>query len=774
MRSSRISDAPERSRGGSLRAYGLSVAAVAMATAVRFPLEPLLRGRAPYGLYFLAILWAAWYAGTGPTFAAIALSLASAAWFSVPWSEPGYVATIGLFLVVALALLVTARGVRVRRDERSFLAAVVDSSDDAIITKNLDGVIQSWNGGAQRLFGYRAEEIVGRSITLLIPVEHLDEEQRIMARLRRGERIRHFETVRVTKDGRPIDVSLTVSPVRDRYGNVIGASKAARDISDLKRAARDLAAEREWLGSTLRSIGDAVICTDASGRVVFLNPVAERLTGWSNAGACGKSCEEVFHVVNEHTREIVESPVARVLRSGSVMGLANGTVLVAADGTEHVIDDSGAPIILEGGRVEGVVLVFRDISDRRRLEGELREASMQREQLLEGERSARNEAENASRSKDEFVAMVSHELRTPLSSILGWTGILKTRPHDVEMGRRGIQVIERSARTQERLVSDLLDMSRIITGKLRLDVGDVDLIALIEAAVETTRPAAEAKGISVSRRLDPSIAAAAGDPTRLEQCIWNLLANAIKFTPQGGRVSVELARVDSHVEIRIADSGAGITPDLLPFVFERFRQGESSATGGRSGGLGLGLAIVKRLIELHGGRVHAESHGAGYGAIFTLSLPVHVLRKESALRAVPSHGEAVLDDVRVLLVEDDADTRDVLRTFLEQRHASVATAASSREALEMIPATHASILVSDIGLPGIDGYELIRRIRETESDFARIPAIALTAHARPEDRTRALCAGFQAHLAKPVEPLELAATIKSLAVIAPRRVAVHA
>jgi PAS domain S-box-containing protein len=743
--------------------YGCALLAVGAVTLLRLPLEPLLRGRAPYALYYLAILAVAWRCGVGPTILAIGLSLASSWLFVVPGWEPGYEATIAVFLVVSGAMVVMARSARRMKEAQSYLASIVESSDDAIVTKDLDGVIQSWNAGAERVFGYSAAEVIGRPVTILIPPEHQNEEVQILQKLRHGERIDHFETVRVAKGGRKIDVSLTVSPIRNLSGVVVGASKVARDISERKRAAEALDAQREWLDRTLESIGDAVIATDSLGNVVFMNPVAERLTGWPTAKARGRSCQEVFRIVKEHTRAVVESPVTRVLRLGTIVGLANSTVLIAADGSERPIDDSGAPIRSRDGTLTGVVLVFRDISDRRRAEAESHAAGTERERLLEGERAARSEAERANRSKDEFMAMVSHELRTPLNAITGWMQMLKTRPDDVDMVRRGADVIERNARTQERLISDLLDMSRIISGKLRLDVHDVDLSAIIKAAIETTRPAADAKGIAIDSTLDPSVAATTGDATRLQQCLWNLLSNAIKFTPQGGRVSVALGRSGSHIEIGVSDNGIGIGPDFLPFVFERFHQADTSMSR-RFGGLGLGLAIVKELVELHGGQVRVESGGDGQGATFTLALPVRALRGAVAPTKAEPERRGFLKQIKILVVEDDADNREVLRTLLEEHQAQIFTAASAGEAIDLLEKERPNVLVSDIGLPEIDGYELIRRVRQMGGgSVGRIPAIALTAHASPDDRTRALRAGYQAHIAKPVDPSELVATIVSLA-----------
>jgi PAS domain S-box-containing protein len=741
-------------------AYGTILLAIAGITLLRVPLQPVFHGRAPYELYYLPILYAAWHWGFRATLFAIVVSLGAAWTFVVPRGEPGYAASVVIFFVVSGAILVMARSARKREESLAAWAAVVESSDDAIVTKNLDGIILSWNQGAERLFGYTADEIVGRPVTTIIPPELRAQEREILERLRSGERIEHVETVRLTKGGRSIDVSLTISPVRGPSGEIIGASKIARDISDRKRAAQEIAAEREWFDRTLRSIGDAVIATDANGRVELLNPVAERLTEWRNEDARGRDCDEIFRVLGEKTRKPVESPIARVRRLGTVVGLANGTVLLGKNGTERPIDDSAAPILGSDGQLRGVVLVFRDVSDRRRAEAQLRAVAIERDRLLERERAARAEAEHANRSKDEFVAMVSHELRTPLNAIIGWTQILRNAPDDVERVGRGLEVIERNARAQGQLVGDLLDMSRIISGKLRLEVRDLDLIAVIRSAIETTKPAAEAKGISLDTTFDASVAATTGDPNRLQQCIWNLLSNAIKFTPQGGRVGIALKRSDSHVEIRVSDSGIGIRSDFLPFVFERFRQDDTSTTR-KSGGLGLGLSIVKQLAELHGGHVRVESDGEGQGATFTIALPIGALRVSGT--SVQEAAQSSLGRLRVLLVEDDADNREVLRTLLEQHDAVVTAAASAKEALESLKVVKPSVLVSDIGLPEMDGFELIRRVRRfPPSAGGRIPAIALTAHATSEDRTTALRAGFQAHITKPCDPRELVACIVSL------------
>jgi PAS domain S-box-containing protein len=787
------------------------------------------------------------------------------------------------------------------RAAQAYLAAIVESSNDAILSKDLDGIIQSCNVRAEQMFGYKADELIGHSIRVLIPPERHAEEDDILARIRRGERVDHFETVRVTKDGRPLDISLSVSPVRDLDGAIIGIAKIARDITEQKRLERDLAAQREWfrvtLGSigdaviasdpdgrvtymnepaqavtgwnlndatgqpladvfriinektrqsidnpadlvlrsghivgianhtvlidrnggehpiadsaapirngdgriigvvlvfrdvteerraedaiaeqrewfetTLESIGDAVIATDIQGRVVFMNPIAEHLTGWRLADARGKPCAGVFDIINETSRRSVENPVTRVLAEGAVVGLANHTVLIAADGTERPIDDSGAPIRSRDGRIVGVVLVFRDVSERRRGELDRRDASLERERLLEAERAARADAERASRVKDEFVAMVSHELRTPLNAILGWTQLMVKPEAGPDLVARGIDIISRNTRLQAQLISDLLDISRIVSGKLRLDMEQVDLASVVSDAADTVQRDADDKKIVMKRDLDASVGTIAGDGARVQQIVWNLLANAIKFTPEGGLISVRLRRAGADAEITVTDNGVGIRPEFLPHIFDRFKQADQSITR-RFGGLGLGLSIVKNLVELHGGSIRAESGGIDRGTTFTIVLPSSAgawpIERRSPSNVVSKEGAQPgdsLSGIRVLVVEDEPDTCEFLDRFLRGYGAEIVLARSAAEALSRLSDEKADIVVSDIGLPEVDGYDLMSQIRQLPASAGgAIPAIALTAYARTEDRTRAFRAGYQAHLAKPIEPAELVATIASFA-----------
>ena len=400
---------------------------------------------------------------------------------------------------------------------------------------------------------------------------------------------------------------------------------------------------------------------------------------------------------------------------------------------------------------------------------EQRQVREQRQQLLEGERVARAEAERANRMKDEFLATLSHELRTPLNAILGWSQILCRGEPNADDLKQGLQTIERNAQAQTQLIEDLLDMSRIMSGKVRLDVQTVDPSEFVGAAVDTVRHAADSKGVRVRVVLDPAAGPVSGDPNRLQQVVWNLLSNAIKFTPKGGQVQVTLGRVKSHVCVSVADTGQGIKAEFLPHVFDRFRQADGSTTR-RHGGLGLGLAIVKHLVELHGGTAEAASPGEGAGSTFTVCLPVSIARARPRPAAAATGGKgdgaaesdcAALAGVRVLAVDDEPDSRQLIKRILEACGAEVRTAGSANEALGVIPEFRPDVVISDIGMPEQDGYEFIRRARGL-AGVARTPAIALTAFARSEDRTRALRAGFLAHVAKPVEPAELVATVASV------------
>jgi signal transduction histidine kinase/CheY-like chemotaxis protein len=391
--------------------------------------------------------------------------------------------------------------------------------------------------------------------------------------------------------------------------------------------------------------------------------------------------------------------------------------------------------------------------------------------LLERERAARNEAENANRLKDEFLSTVSHELRTPLSAILGWTFLLREGALDPAMAQRAIEGLERNAHAQEKLVQDLLDVSRIVTGKLRLDLEQVNLSQVIASALDVARPSAKDKGVTIDSSGVPDLGTIWGDSSRLQQIFWNLLSNSIKFTPKGGQARLTVEQAPTHISISVIDTGTGIEGDFLPFIFERFRQADSSLSR-RYGGLGLGLAIVRRLVELHGGTVSAQSAGVDKGATFTVCLPAGatpeslnniVSRRITDTHATPSEISPVLTGVEVLLVEDFADAQEFLSTILERAGAHVTAVASAAEAWTALDGSRFDVMLSDIEMPVEDGYTLIRRIRQGAPNIAAIPAAALSAHARPEERDHALLDGFNMHIAKPVDPYTLIHSVARLA-----------
>jgi PAS domain S-box-containing protein len=425
------------------------------------------------------------------------------------------------------------------------------------------------------------------------------------------------------------------------------------------------------------------------------------------------------------------------------------------------------------GRVIGTLTIIEDVTERVAREAELQSQIEARTRLLASEKLARSEAERANRLKDEFLATISHELRNPLNAIMGWAHMMrvgKLTPANLD---RAVETIYRNAKSQAQLVADLLDVSRIVSGKLRLDVRAVDLIAIVNAAIDSVRPAVEAKGIQLQTILDAEAGPISGDADRLQQIVWNLLTNAVKFTPKGGRIQVKVQRTDSYAEIVVTDSGVGISKEFLPYVFDRFRQADASTTR-IHGGLGLGLSIVRQLVDLHGGSVNVHSEGEGHGTTFTITLPfLGVVSDQKGAEppqpvqgddVIPFDGLPSLQGIKVLVVDDEPDTRELICEVLKECGSEVITCCSAAEALEALEAHKPDILVSDLGMPDEDGYSLISKIRALPGEHGgQIPAAALTAYARAEDRMRVLRSGFQFHLPKPVDSAELITVVASLA-----------
>jgi PAS domain S-box-containing protein len=856
------------------------------------------------------------------------------------------------------------------------LAAIIESSDDAIVSKDLNGIITSWNKGAEALFGYSAEEAIGRSITMVIPADRLSEEDMVLGRIRRGERIEHFDTIRQRKDGTLVPISLTVSPIRDAGGTIVGASKIARNISDRRRIETQLeelqrrlmalaVASASILGSpdadavaakaidlardVFAADGYALWRADAAGawRIVrsygISNEFASRAITRAVDETAGRVpfseplvCEDVqttpmlADLRDAYAREGIASMVVFPLtirgeRSGTIVfyshrrasfsavdvqvGAALANLVAAATTTADLYDEqrrareaadharsqaaflaqaatvlgssldyeqtlrsvatlavpaiadwcavdivgdalklqriavahvdpgkiqfarsledrypadpnapggvhevirSGKPAymsripsaLLEAaardqehlriirelqltsymcvpltaqGRAIGAITFVSAESGREYSEADLRfaqELAVRASLAVENAR-AYQRANDASRLKDEFLATLSHELRTPLNAVLGYARMMRTQTITPDKAKTAWDVVERNATSLQQIIEDVLDVSRIVAGRLRLNVAAVDLPAILREAIATVTPAADAKGVRVETIIEPLTASISGDASRLQQIVWNLLSNAIKFTPRGGKVQLRLSRVNSHVEVTVSDTGRGISPDFLPYVFERFRQADASFSR-EHGGLGLGLAIAKQLAELHGGTISASSGGPGTGATFTLKLPLmivhqqpseaarlehpHIERSAPALESAPR-----LDGVHVLAVDDEADSLNLLRTVLESAGASVTTAHNAADAIDAIQAHRPDVLVADIGMPGMDGLQLIRTIRQMEEPLRSTPAAALTAYARSQDRITSLASGFHMHLAKPIDPLELIVAIATLA-----------
>lgn len=628
------------------------------------------------------------------------------------------------------------------------LAAIVESSDDPIVGKSLDGVIRSWNRAAEQMFGYSATEAIGQSIRLIIPNDRWAEEDEILSGIGRGDRVQHFETVRVRKDGTQIPVSLTISPVLDSNDRVIGASTIARDITERKRIEEEQRRSREQLRLAVEAAPAAVIMVDQHGIMVMANALTERLRGYTREQLLGESIERLVpgrfrdrHVADRNG--FFGDPRQRP------MGTGRELFAVRHDGSEVPVEIGLSPIQFEGRAY--VLAAVTDISERKALEHE-------RAAFLAREQAARAEMERASRLKDEFLAVLSHELRTPLNAVLGYATLLNTGSLPPERTAHALKAIQRNAEAQARLVESLLDISRIMAGKLELNIERVQLLPIVEAAIDVVRPEAESKRVTVTL-VPRSDIAVDGDAGRLQQVFWNLLANAVKFTPPGGSVDVQLNTRDGEALLEVTDTGQGIRAEFLPYVFDRFSQADGRQRRSPSG-LGLGLALVREIVQAHGGAVTVHSAGEGCGSTFTILLPLSTLPdttpavpSESAFAAKPT----ALAGIEVLVVDDEKDVRDLMRLVLESRGASVRTASSTRDALHAVRDRRPDVILADLRMPEEDGYALIHQLREREGEGAdsRLPAIAVTAYASTSDRERAMVAGFDWHVTKPLDPEDL-------------------
>jgi PAS domain S-box-containing protein len=823
--------------------------------------------------------------------------------------------------------------------DRARLAAIVESSDDAVVGKTLDGIITSWNAGASRIFGYTAEEAIGQHISFIIPPDRLAEEDDVLARLRRGERIDHFETVRRAKDGHLLNISLTVSPIRDDAGRIVGASKVARDITERARAEQLIVASQRRYKRIFEAAGvsiwdadftlvkheldalKAAGVTDVAAHLELHPALVDRLIDLVRVVDMNQATLEMFRAPSREallgSLRAIFDPTTRDLFARELIAMSRGETRFDAEGRVRALTGERLDVLVSitfpapHESFEHVLMILTDITLRKRIEEELQQQVQVRETLarvgaslaaeldsdrlvqavtdaatsltsaefgalfynvpnetgesyqlytvsgasreafegfpqpratallaptLRGEGVVRIDdiredpryassapdrgtasgplpvrsylavpvisrtgevlgglffghsrpgvfvahheqlaagiaswaglaldnarlyrtAQVANRTKDEFLATLSHELRTPLNAVLGWAHMLRTGTLSAEVQRRAVDAIERNARAQAQLVDDLLDVSRIVSGRFSLTLEDVDLGAVVQSAIDTVRPTVAAKGLELDFvELPTRRAIVGGDDDRLRQVFWNLLSNAVKFTTRGGRIRVTFGIEEQTAVVTVEDSGQGIPADFLHHVFERFRQADSSASR-RHGGLGLGLAIVRHLVEAHGGTVSAASPGEGLGATFTVRLPLRRMADRADAAAPRLTRSTTLSGLTILVVDDEPDAREFLRLLLDAHGARVVVAASAGEALDHLVRHPVDAMLADLGMPDRDGYSLMEAARELKQPEGTLPpAVAVTAYASERERDRAIAAGYGWHVTKPIDADQL-------------------
>ncbi len=610
-------------------------------------------------------------------------------------------------------------------DSRARLVALVDSSEDAIVSKTLEGVITSWNPAAERMFGYTSAEALGQPITLIIPEDRLGEEAMVIGKVREGESVGRFETVRRHKDGHLVDIALSASPIRDASGKVVGAAKIARDIRDRKRAD----AVRGHLAAIVESSDDAIISKTLAGIITSWNHAAERMFGYSPAEAIGRSIGLI--IPEERAAEAAEA-MARLGRGEPVEHF--DTVRVRKDGKLVEISLSISPIKDSLGRIIGVSKIARDVSESKRVERE-------RAQLLA-------ESQLAHRAKDEFLAMLGHELRNPLGALTTAVRILEGAAPEA-MAARARGVIARQTSHLTRIVDDLLEVGRVVAGKIDLDLHPLDVGEAVSAHVAALRETGKLADHEVTCVVQSLVIH--GDAARIEQIVGNLIGNALRYTPAGGRVHVSVQQVDGEAVLEVSDTGIGMPPELLRRAFDLFVQGER-ARDRAQGGLGIGLTLARRLVELHGGNLEAHSAGPGQGCRMTVRLPMPQQPVVDAPEeTVQATHEPQGTGQRIVIVEDNDDVREMLRYLLESIGHEVDEAADGVQGIAKVAQLRPDVALVDIGLPGIDGFEVARRLRAS-GDASQTLLIALTGYGLDKDREAVLAAGFDRHLTKPVEP----------------------
>jgi len=656
-----------------------------------------------------------------------------------------------------------------RQSEERFRLLVESVRDYAIFMLDKAGYVLTWNAGAERFKGYKAGEIIGQHFSRFYPPEALA----------RGVPAHELEVAadvgvfedegwRVRKDGSSFWANVVITAVRDARGELLGFAKVTRDLTQRRFHEEEVRRSEERFRLLVEGVSEyAIFMLDPNGRVATWNVGAERIKGYTAHEIIGQHFS-IFYPAEARDSGWPEHELQQAAQSGSFVDTG---WRLRKDGTTFWANVTITALRDESGRLIGYAKLTRDLTESKRAEA-MHVANQQRDEMLDAERSARMAAQRATRLKDEFLATLSHELRTPLNAILGWTQILLRgdSPKGPDALMRAIEVIDRNARAQVQLIDDLLDLSRIMTGKIRLDLRQVSFAAIVEAALDSAMPAAQTKGIRLKAILGASHDIVSADSARLQQVIWNLLTNAIKFTPKGGQVQVLLQRINSHIELSVSDTGIGIPASYLPHVFDRFSQQDSSTTRA-FGGLGLGLAICKQLVELHSGSIKAASEGEGKGATFFVHLPLSIVQLDdererahptTEIHSIENLSLPSLEGMHVVTVDDEPDARELLCEVLQARGAKVTSFSSAQAALAGLKTMKPSVVICDIGMPGMDGYQLIRTLRAEELPGERIPALALTAFARSEDRKRSLVAGYQAHLAKPFDVGELILVVANL------------
>ena len=742
-----------------MKSYALSLLALAAAVLLRWVLDPLMGDALPLVTLFGAVAGAVWLGGYRPAVLVALLGYVACEYlFIAPRGSLslgdfrgliGFANAIGFAAYLFTCAIIIGLGQAMRNAQQDnasqlmaarLLASIVESSDDAIISKTLDGTIQSWNAAAERLFGHTAEQAIGRHISLVIPRERISEEDDIVASLKAGKRIDHFETERVRSDGQRVQVSLTISPIRDASGAVIGASKIARDITERKR----IEADRQKFVTLIENTTDFIGMCDLEGVPFFVNRAGLTMVGLDDIEQARRTPVASFFFPEDQHRMMHEF-FPSVLREG------HGEIEVRfrhfKTGEARWMAYKVLTLPGADGRPVAFATVSQDVTERKRLEDNLRRVA--------------EELSRADRRKNEFLAMLAHELRNPLAPISNAVRALSLGRRDETAVDSASEMLERQVGQIIRLVDDLLDVSRISRGKIALRSERVELSPIIQQAVEAARALYRSMNQELTVRLPSEPVYLNADPTRLAQVVGNLLNNACKFTDVGGRIVLSVEREGAQVAIRVADNGVGIAAEHLAGIFDMFTQVESSLERSRSG-LGIGLTLVKTLVEMHGGTVEAHSEGVGRGSEFVVRLPMLVDVPEPVSAMAPPHleGPPVIRR-RVLIVDDNKDAAEWLATLLSLSGHDTHVALDGVEAVKAAERLAPDVVLLDIGLPRIDGYEVCRRIRQ--QPWGRdLVIVALTGWGQEEDRQKSREAGFNTHLVKPVDDEVLMNLLASL------------